>query len=697
MNKPVANDLSAWLSAMLAPDPGTVDRATLMARARFRASLIMVGVILGYVVLALRAVPLMLMPDDRLQAKAATQFQTAVEVEAPRGDILGRDGTVLATSVEMPALRADPSKLTAEQVGPLARELAGMLGLDAADLTEKLSKSERRDILLASQISPDAVDAVEKLVPGALWVDYQSTRFYPGRALAASLLGMVGQNNQGLEGIERSLDKQLRGSTYRFVQQRDRRGRNISTAGDARARAHAGDSVTLTIEPFIQRAAEDALDQMMITSAPAAAIAVVMDVKTGEILAIANRPNANPNDVSTIDVSAMRNRAVADAHEPGSVLKPFVVGLAVDKGINKAEDLIDCEGGSWRVGNSIINDDHPHGVVTLSEVVKYSSNIGTAKLAFAMGAEEMMAGLKRFGFTQPSGLNLPSEVYGFLRNPKGIRPIEVATTAFGQGMTATAVQLAAALAAVGNDGVRMKPYLVSEVRDRLGYVRLRNRPVRVERVISEEAADSLVKMMITVLETGGTGTKARPEGFSAAGKTGTAQKVVDGHYSATARVSSFIGLTPANDPRLAIVVIGDTPTIGSKYGGIVAGPGFSLIATRALRYLGVPEDVPIEPKPKLAPPPPALGPDGLPLPVVPPPMAMPAPVKVAPGPAQLTWLADGRMAVPDLTGRSMRDVLVAVDGAGVEVHLVGSGRVVSQNPAPGYALAAGDRLEVVLQ
>ncbi|MCB9761945.1 MAG: transpeptidase family protein [Alphaproteobacteria bacterium] len=669
--------------AVRAEPPQPEALSVVLDRARYRAAVVMVGVVLGYIVLALRAVPLMLMPDDRLRDKAASQFQQAIQVEAPRGNIFARDGALLASTVEMPSLHADPAKMAEHGIDAttLARQVAALVGeADEVDtLIERLSNPRRRDVVLAQMISPDLVPRLRELAPAeVLWTRDEPTRFYPSRSLGAQVLGVVGSNGRGLEGVERYLDRSLRGSTYRFVQQRDRRGRAISTAVEARNRAQAGDAVTLTLDPYIQRAAEDALDGVVERSKPLATTVIVVDVKTGEILALANRPTTNPNDRYGREIANLRNHAVADAYEPGSVLKPFIVALALEEGLVKPDSPIDCEGGRWKVGRSIINDDHPHGVVTVSEVVKYSSNIGVAKMAFDLGAERVMDGLRRFGFAQRTEVDLPSEVGGFLRSPKRIRPIELATTAFGQGMTATPIQLAAAVASLANRGARMQPYVVSEVRDRHDFVKVRNRPRLVEHAVSPEAADAVVAMMATVLEEGGTGTRARIPGYTAAGKTGTAQKVVDGRYSPTARVSSFIGLAPAHDPRIAIIVQTDTPTEGSRYGGTVSGPVFSSVGAKALRYLGVAPD--------------ALDEDDEPLDPDEDDDAL-----VAVASPELTWTEDGQLRVPDLTGLSMRDLLVTVDGAGLELALVGSGQVVSHSPAAGQALSPGDRLEVLLR
>ncbi len=656
------------------------DRDAVLGRARYRATVVMAFVALGYTVLAIRAVPLMLMPDDRLAAKAATQFQEAKEVRAPRGDILARDGTVLATTVRMPGLHADPSRIPEAAVSELSVRLASLIPVEADAIAEQLRRHHRQDVLISEQIPPGAIDAIEALdrdiddKHNLFWSPEEPVRYYPGRELGAQVLGIVARNGTGLEGIESRLDADLKGSTFRFLQQRDRRGRSISTELETRSRAHAGDTVTTTLDPFVMRAAEDALDELVERSEPLSATAVVMDVRTGEILAIANRPTTNPNDQVGRDTTKMRNHAVADAHEPGSVLKPFVVALAVDDGLVGPESLIDCEGGRYRIGRTTIKDDHAHGVVTVSEVVKYSSNIGTAKLAFDLGAERVISGLKDFGYTQRTGVRLPAEVAGFLRNPATIKPIELATTAFGQGMTATALQLASGMQTLGNGGVRMQPLLVTRVEDRHGQLEYAARPEELNRPVSEDTADKVVAMMATVFDDGGTGQRIRVPGYTAAGKTGTAQKVVDGHYSPTARVASFVAVAPATDPRIAIVVMADTPSKGSRYGGTVSGPAFQLIAERTLRYLGVAPD--------------RLDEDELQA------VEDEVDLEVAPIVAELSWTESGELRIPDFTGMSMRDVLVAVDGSGLSLAVRGSGAASSQSPPPGSPLGPGDRLEV---
>jgi cell division protein FtsI (penicillin-binding protein 3) len=447
---------------------------------------------------------------------------------------------------------------------------------------------------------------------------------------------------------------------------------------------HVGGDVQLTIDRTIQRITERALEQIVVDSAPLSASAVVVDVPTGDILALANVPSFNPNDLGE-DATPRKNHVVQDAIEPGSVFKPFTVAAVMEAGLVNPESTIDCEGGTWMLGRTSIRDDHPHGVLTIREVLKYSSNIASAKLALELGAGEFFGVLSRFGFASRTGIELPGERAGFLRDPRTVKPIELATTAYGQGVTATPLQLALAMAALGNDGVRMEPRLVVQVEDMYGVPEWVKAPKAAGRVVSERTADAVVEMMVSVTEPGGTATRARVPGYRVAGKTGTAEKVKDGRYS-DARIGSFVGLVPADDPRLAIVVVVDEPTQGSRYGGIVAAPAFATIAGEALRVLGVPPD----------PEPPAVAEGGD--------SGAGSGQRAAPSGERettgarslsLTWGGSG-WTLPDLTGRTMREVATSLAPAGVALSMVGSGRVVSQDPPPGAAVSSGTTVSIAL-
>ena len=569
----------------------------------------------------------------------------------------------------------------------------------------RLRRHRRQDVVIAHRFSPDMMPAIDRvdeaLDPGGvLFTESRYVRYYPGRTLAAQVLGAVRWDGAGIEGVERHLDEHLRGATYKYVQRRDRRGRSLSSGLASFRGAPAGDSVVLTLDRFIQQAAEDALDAVMEASLPANATVVVIDVETGQVLALANRPTVNLNDPSR-DTRLLQNYAVSFPYEPGSVLKPFIAALALEEGLTHPDELIDCEGGRWRIGRTTIKDDHPRDVIPLTEVIKFSSNIGAAKLAFELGAERVIGGLERFGFASRTGVELPNEVSGRLRRPDRIKPIELATTAFGQGMTSTALQLAGAAATLGNDGLRMKPYVVHELRDRRGNPLLRNRPEPVEQAVSPEVARATVAMMKTVLEPRGTGTRARIPGYTAAGKTGTAQKVVDGVYSPTARVATFVGLAPAAAPPLAIAVLVDTPPQGSRYRGIAAGPAFAHIGAQALPYLGVAPDPPEEDESGDAEGD-AEGDGAVAAGDAPEDAPIEPPIVDAP-PALAWWAGATRdpasrtLQLPDLTGLSLRDALTTLDSGGLKLAVNGSGQVVSQSPPPGAGVLPGDLVEVRLR
>jgi len=662
-------------------------------RARSTARVVVLGLLvgLGYTGLVARASTLMLLPDDRIEQKAAGQFEEAVVERGRRGDIVDRNGTIIAATVDLQALHVDPSLLSDDGRRRLAETLAPQLGQDADALYRRLTRPGRRDVRLARALQPAEAAALrapfaeDREVRSALFLRRDRRRLYPGREDAAALLGVVGQLDNGLAGLERTLDSELRGDTLKYVQWRDRKGRRITID---RPEAQPGHDVMLTIDHRIQHVTEQALAKASENTGAAAAHAVVVDVKTGEILAMASVPGINPNDQANLDISRLKNRAAMDAVEPGSVFKPFTVSATLEYGVMDTDDLIDCEKGAWRIGRKTIRDEHHLGMSTLGDIIKYSSNICAAKLALALGPERELGTLSDFGFGRSTGLGIPGETRGLLRKPDGIRKIELATTGYGYGASASAVQLAAAAATLGNGGVRMQPMLVKEIRDRHGDLVSRTEPTVDRRVVSEETARAVVDMMVAVTEKGGTGTKAAVPGYRVAGKTGTAKKLVDGVYSATERVGSWIGIIPADDPVLAIAVMVDGPTIGPRFGGWTAGPAFKDIATDAMRILGVPPD-------------PALLADA----------TDEAGHETADRTADtaarpdassdpdlaLTWAEDGRLVAPDMAGLSMRQALVTLQGAGLAMRVEGSGRVSEQVPPAGTPLSPGDPVRLVLR
>ena len=649
-----------------------------------------VGIALSYVVLVGQASSLMLVKDDRIAARAKIQFEEAVEVRGARGDILDRNGRILATSVELAALHADPDGLTAEARTLLANTLAPHIERTSVEVAQRLAIPGRRDVLLARGLTPAQTSRIRADVREAatqhpvlryrIWTEDEPNRYYTGQHAAAPLLGVVGRNGRGLAGLERTLDRTLRGETYKYVLWRDRKGRRVTPETP---KAAPGKTVILTIDQAIQEATERALDRAMEETGAEAAFAAVVDAKSGDLLALANRPTQNANNTRNLDLKLFKNRAAMDAFEPGSVFKPFVAAAALEEGEVRPETIINCEGGSWVVGRKRIGDDHPKDEIPVSEVIKYSSNIGAAKLAFRLGPERTLSYLSDFGFGRKSGLDLPGETRGLMRSPDSIKPIELATTSYGHGVSSNLIQLAYAMQTLANEGVRMMPRLVAEVRDAEGELIQRTVPTKDRRVVSARTARETVDMMALVTEEGGTGTQARIPGYVVAGKTGTAWKHVDGGYSDTDRIGSFVGLVPAEDPVIAIAVSVDTPTIGLSYGGIVAGPAFSQIGAESLRLLGVEPDPALLAEEADTPP---QAPEDL--------LTDVSEAEVRPA---LTWTESGSLAAPDLSGLSLRDTLLTLEGAGLAVRFEGTGRVADQNPAPGAPLGPGDQVAVVLR
>lgn len=651
-------------------------------RARFRARIVGGALFLLLSILSFRGAWLCVEPHPRVLSSGSSLRFDQVTLRARRGEILDRNGRRLAASVDTPTVAVDPSLVKPEEVESLAATLSDLLDLPAAEIAERLQR-DNRYVKIAARVHPKVAAEVDALDHPALWTHRDPHRYYPEENLASQVVGFVNSAGVGQAGLEQALDDQLRGGTVIVSRRRDRKGLDVDRPAAVTLAANQGMDIHTTLDRQIQHIAEEALLDVMEASRPEAASAVVVDVKTGDVLALANVPEFNPNAMPE-DPFPRKNHIVTDAIEPGSIFKPFTIAAAVDLGLVQPEDKVDCEGGSWAIGRSRIGDDHPHGVVTLGEVMKYSSNIGTAKLAFKMGAERFISYLKKFGFSSQTGVPLPGERRGRIRDPRTIKPIELATTAFGQGTTATPLQLTMGVATLGNGGVRMKTRLVTKVVDAYGVPDMVQKPHALERAISEDTARKTVAMMSLVTEDGGTGTRARVAGYKVAGKTGTAQKVKDGRYS-EARISSFVGLIPADDPVLAIAVIVDEPTQGSKYGGIAAAPAWARIAGESLRYLGV------APDPALMPP--VKG--GKALAAADPLLVDDVGLRDAP-PLRLDWDGDA-WTTPDVTGSTVRDVLAGLEGSGIAVQMYGSGVAIAQEPPPGTPMAPGQQLSVTFQ
>ena len=651
-----------------------------------RVRVILLGVIFFVLLVGAfgRALNLQVHQKDRLKAFAEDQYVRAMEIPARRGEILDRRGVKLASSVDVDSVWSDPSMLP--DTTDAAKRLAKVLGLDWKELRERLEKG-RRFAWVKRQVSDGEAARVKALNLPGIGFAREPRRFYPQRELAAHLVGLVGTDSHGLDGLEKSFEDELSGERVSREGFRDAKGRKLLTNGLDDAQQSQGADLTLTIDSTVQYATEGALEKAVLEAKATAGMAVVLDPRTGEILALANWPRFNPNNPKGADGEALRNRGVTDAFEPGSTLKSFVVASALDRQVITEASEFDCEKGSWKVGGHVVHDTHPHGVLTPRGILQVSSNICSAKVGQKLGREALVDSYRNFGFGERFGLGLPGEGRGAIPYPKA--DIAFATQSFGQGISATALQVAAGYAALANDGVLMKPYLVARVVDADGLVLLENKPTALRRAVSVKSARSVVSMLETVVEQGGTAPRARMDEYRVAGKTGTAQKVdpIARGYS-DKRIASFVGVVPAEAPRAVILVVIDEPKT-DVYGGLVAAPAFKEIATRVLPHLGAP-------KSREAPPAKATAKVEL--------KSKPEKSVVVLGLEKLEQMdavtedvaAEGAVRVPDLKGLAGRAAVAQLLVAALEPHLAGSGRVVSQKPAAGSLVEKGTRITVEL-
>lgn len=541
-----------------------------------RRLMILAGLgVLGYAGLGVRAVQLQALDAEWLAARAQVHRST-VRLEPLRGEIHDRHGTLLAGSAEVESVAASPRRIS--DARSTAAALARALDLPQKHLRKRLS-SGRSFVWIKRWATPEEADRVRDLGLAGVSLHPERKRFYPS-GLAAAYLGFAGRDGEGLSGLELAFDAALRGSSASLPLLRNAHGqRLIRWKGDTNARA--GARVVLTLDARLQHYAENLLEQTMQRTRARHATLVALDPWTGDLLAVAERPTFDPNRFWLEKPSAFRARAFVDVFEPGSTLKPFGIAMALDAGVVRANDRFDCEQGAWRVGDHVIHDFKPYGALSVHDIITLSSNIGAAKVAEQLGATRLVEGLRAFGFGQSTGSGFPGESPGILRPLRESQRVERANLAFGQGIAVTALQLAAAGATLANGGQRVSPRLVLRVEGPGGTVEW---PSGLgERVLSESTARS-IRAMLQDAVARGTGKAAALPQYPVAGKTGTAQKVVNGSYSKDRFVASFMGLVPAQNPRLVVVVVIDEPQ-GAHTGGQVAAPVFRELVGFALEQL----------------------------------------------------------------------------------------------------------------
>lgn len=631
--------------------------------------------------------------EVNLRHEAENQYFEHLRREPRRGTIFDRNHNPLAVSVPSRSLYANPRRVRdlsaerrARRLDPsrLAIQLAQALHLSAEEVQRKLTSGRgfvwiKRHLSDAEHAAVQRIAEENRALVGLRAQDFlgvleESRRWYPQREAAAHVTGFINAAGEGVEGVERQYESRLRGVPVSDQAVRDARGHVVFADGVRPGEGQAGDDVTLTIDSTIQMIAARELAQTCQMAEASGGSVIVMEPRTGEVLAMASYPTFNPNDVNTSQPEDRRNRAITDRFEPGSTMKIFSVGGALDAGVIHPGQLINCYGGTYSIGNLTIHDTHPETWLTPMQVLARSSNIGAAQIGAALGSDGLERAYRRFGFGDRTGIQLPVEAPARFGQRRWY-DVEVATVAFGQGIGVTAIQLAQGLDAVANGGRLVRPLLVSRVTDPIGAVVEENLPDAGRTAMQPANARLLAEMLTSVTEEGGTGTAAAISGVRVAGKTGTAQKANQRSrgYDDSRWVSSFIGFAPASHPRLVVTVIIDEPQM-SHAGGEIAAPLFRRVMEQSLRYLGA-----LPGAPRVTERPLPAAPSAHPV------QPRTAPVAVTPGTA------------PDLSGMTVRAAFRALNPQGIEADVEGSGVVVRQEPAPGMPLAPGQRMRLHLE
>ena len=556
-----------------------------------KSRLALVSLILSAAGLVLvgRLVHLQIIQHDRLAAQSDKQFLRTVEITSGRGNIYDRNRNQLATNIRVESVYADP-KSVAEKTAT-ARILARVLKLNPQAVLKKL-KSNRHFVWIKRKSELNAVEKLKQLDLVGVGFIAETKRYYPKRKLAASILGFVGLDNQGLAGIEHFHHAVLKGRVQRTVLEKDARGRFLWPTANAQDLNPGKQDVVLALDEVIQFIAERELNRQVKEYRAKSGLAIVMDPFSGAVYAMASAPEFNPNNYAAYPPHIWRNDAVASAFEPGSIFKPIVAAASLEEGLAGPDDIFFCENGSYQIGKSRISEasNHQFGWLTLRNIIAKSSNIGAIKIAQRLGNRRFYDYIRKFGFGRRLGVDLPGEASGTLRSIRQWSGLSLASISFGHEISVTPIQMVSAIAAIANGGVLIRPRLTQTILKN-GVLDRTFEPEALQTVLSEETSRQMINILKSVVKTG-TGAKAAIPGFEVAGKTGTAQKIdpKTQTYSKTKYLASFVGFVPADAPRLVILVMIDEPQ-KTYWGGEVAAPVFQKIARKTLRYLHIPSSL----------------------------------------------------------------------------------------------------------
>ena len=657
--------------------------------------LVIVAAVLGLWTAAAvaRLVDLQLLRYSDFLARAERQQQRIVEISPKRADILDRNLNELAMSTSLDSCFAVPAEISDTDLA--ARLLSSVLSLSPDEVATRLSSS-RSFVWIARKLPPATVARIRQLNLRGIYFQKENQRFYPKRDLAAAVLGYVDIDEKGLGGIEYQLDSRIRSKAARMLILTDAHNRWYESADKT---PEAGSSVVLTIDENIQFIAEKELATAIEETHARAGTVLVEDPSNGEILAMAGWPKFNPNAPAGSPAEARMNRAVGALYEPGSVFKIVTLSAAIDQGVTTPDEIVDCQMGAIYIAGHRIRDHKAYGLLTVSQILAHSSDVGAIKIGLRLGAPKFYEYIRAYGFGELTGIDLPGENRGLLRRVENWTPVSVGSISMGQEVGVTPLQMINAVSAIANGGLLYRPHIVLALRRGS---QMDQEPQPAQRRVVRETTAAALRAMLGGVVLNGTGTKAQLDGYTSAGKTGTAQKIdpATGRYSATQLIASFVGFAPINNPAVTILVQLDSP-VGLHEGGSVAAPVFKRIAEQVLPYLNVPHDIPVSPTTLRA----ARRLQGNEIADVSDfdpaqvssalftdsaqaePISALLPVWAS---APTLELAEGEgISVPDLTGKTVRQVTEICVQLGVNPVLVGAGTVQEQSPPPGTMVRRG--------
>ncbi|MDO9528513.1 MAG: penicillin-binding transpeptidase domain-containing protein [Syntrophales bacterium] len=653
---------------------------------RFRTTTLLVFFLVLFIALISRAYQLQVLSGKTLKAQADKQHTSTLQFQPERGLILDRNGEKLAASIMVDSVCANPSKI--DNPEEVSSKLSSVLGIKRRTLLKKLSKS-RNFCWVARKISPSQAGNVNALDIDGIFLIKEPKRFYPNRELAGQLLGFAGLDSTGLEGLELKYDSHLKGIPEKIFLGKDAKGKKIYSGENPTAGKKSKNcNLILTIDSRIQYLVESQLDDAVKKTGAKGGVAIVMNPKTGEILAMANMPGFNPNTFFRYSPESWRNKVITDCFDPGSTFKPFLLAASLEEGVIDENNRFYCENGSYAVGDRIIRDLKKYEDLSFREIIKYSSNIGAVKISEILGKKKFYQYIQEFGFGSKTGIDLPGESPGILRKPEDWTKVDMATISFGQGVSVTAIQLISAFSAIANHGVLMKPYVVRGLIDQNNRVVKEFTPTVIRKVISPATAEKLTSVLIDVVEgEDGTGRGAQIANVAIAGKSGTSQKFdfAEGVYSRDKVSASFMGFFPAEDPCAVILVVLDEPAT-HRWGGVAAAPVFKNIAESMLYWVGPSSLTTCATETGRH----DLGPTNLP--------TSTSDVNTSDmadyGVKYVNLTSSDESTMPDFRGMSIRNALKLSQERGIGLKIVGSGWAVKQNPLPGVPAESNESCTV---